>query len=148
MSKLFRRGSFFKNFILCGMGGWCMECFWTGLHSVISHKDPFLYCRTSVWMFPIYGMAVFIGPLSQQLKDRPLLLRGFIYMFLIFTIEFSTGEILKRYHACPWNYSSSQFHFDGVIRLDYAPVWFVVGLIYEYLLLNDPMFLCSDPAKK
>ena len=125
---------FMKKFLLCGFSGWCMECFWTGLHSVVSQKDPYLYCRTSVWMFPIYGMAVFIHPLSQHMKNYSLVSRGIIYMLLIFAIEFSTGELLKRYHACPWNYSTSRFHFDGVIRLDYAPLWFLVGLFYEQLL--------------
>lgn len=52
----------------------------------------------------------------------------------IFAAEFGTGMLLKHYGMCPWDYSSSPFNYKGVIRLDYAPVWFLTGLIYEKLL--------------
>lgn len=122
------------NFILCGLCGWCMECFWTGLLAIKEHKDRKLKCRTSVWMFPIYGMAAFIMPISKQLKSLNAFFRGVIYTFFIFTTEFLTGKLLKNHNACPWDYSKAKFNFQGLIRLDYAPVWFLVGLAYEKLL--------------
>lgn len=64
----------------------------------------------------------------------PVLLRGGLYMTGIFAAEFSTGMVLKHYHVCPWDYSKSPFNYKGVIRLDYAPVWFCTGLIFEKLL--------------
>ena len=33
-----------------------------------------------------------------------------------------------------WDYSHTPFHYRGVIRLDYAPVWFVTGLLFEKIL--------------
>lgn len=52
----------------------------------------------------------------------------------IFAAEFGTGMFLKHYDMCPWDYSNTPYHYKGVIRLDYAPVWFLTGLIYEKLL--------------
>ena len=73
-----------KKFILCGTLGWCMEILFTGLHSFFS-KDYTLAGRTSIWMFPIYGMACIFSPLSQKLKTKNTLLRGSIYTCLLYT---------------------------------------------------------------
>ena len=54
-------------------------------------------------------------------------------MVHIFFAEFVSGSILKKYGLCPWDYSASPFNVNGVIRLDYAPLWFGLGLFYEAL---------------
>ena len=57
--------------------------------------------------------------------------------------EFISGSFLKKHNACPWDYSDAALNYKGIIRLDYAPVWFVVGLIYEKMLCaskNRPAF--------
>ncbi len=110
-----------------------MECFWTGISS-IKRKDKSLLCRTSIWMFPIYGMAVFLKPIYKKMQNKSALLRGGVYTFCIFMTEFLTGKLLKKYGACPWDYSKAKLNYKGVIRLDYAPAWFLVGLFYEKLL--------------
>ncbi len=122
------------NFILCGLCGWCFECFWTGLGAIRKKEDKRLMCNTSIWMFPIYGMAAFIGPISNLLKPLSIFKRGTIYTSFIFLTEFLTGKWLKTRNSCPWDYSSSIFNYKGLIRFDYAPLWFAVGLIYERLL--------------
>ena len=38
---------------------------------------------------------------------------------------------------CPWDYSRARSNIQGVIRLDYAPVWFLTGLLYERLLQKE-----------
>ena len=123
-----------NNFILCGCVGWCLECFWTGAHSVLNQKDPRFLCNTSVWMFPIYGMASLISPISQKIKHHNFIFRGTIYTLCIFITEFLSGKWLKKRNACPWDYSNTKFHYQGLIRLDYAPVWFITGLLYEKIL--------------
>ncbi|CDE46050.1 putative uncharacterized protein [Clostridium sp. CAG:411] len=125
---------YLKRFILCGFAGWCLECFWTGLGSIITASDKTLPCRTSVWMFPIYGTAMLIVPISKRLKGKSILIRGGIYTILIFLVEFITGSILSFFHLCPWDYSQAKFQIHGLIRLDYAPVWFLTGLFFEKLL--------------
>lgn len=125
--------NFLSNYIQCGMLGWCLEVFWTGLHSFLK-KDPKLMGFSSLRMFPIYGMASFIAPLSFILRKLKTVTRGIIYMLGIFTVEYTSGMYLKKRGRCPWDYSSSPFHINGVIRLDYAPLWFFTGLFYERAL--------------
>ena len=55
-------------------------------------------------------------------------------MLCIFAVEFVTGSFLKLMHLCPWDYSQSPWNINGVIRLDYAPVWFIAGLLFEWLV--------------
>ncbi len=124
---------FGKNFLRCGLIGWCMEITYTALNS-LRRRNLKLTAQTSLWMFPIYGCAAIIAPLSRLLKKRPFWMRGFAYMSLIFSGEYLTGRLLRRHSMCPWDYHKSRFHIGNVVRLDYAPLWFSVGLLYEKLL--------------
>ena len=126
-----------KNFILCGLAGWCMEVLWTGLGSIVS-RDPKLTCRTSVWMFPIYGFAAFLAPIGTRLKNHCVFIRGCIYTLLIYATEFTSGSILKKYHRCPWDYTGQPANIRGLINLRYAPLWFGAGLFFEYFLTVIP----------
>ena len=45
-----------------------------------------------------------------------------------------SGSILKEFEMCPWDYSGAAFQYRGIIRLDYAPLWFAAGLIFEKIL--------------
>lgn len=120
-----------ERFVIYGLAGWCMEIIWTGFQSILA-KDPALKCNTSIWMFPIYGLAVFFEPLLMVAMDLPLLIRGLIYVFCIFAAEYATGWAIKRtVGVCPWDYSGNKYSVKGLIRLDYAPVWFAAGLIFE-----------------
>lgn len=122
-----------EKFLLCGVFGWCLELFWTALHSLQKGRRD-LMGQSSLWMFPIYGCASIIAPLSRLYKNCHVMIRGTIYMLHIFVGEYLFGSILKKHHMCPWDYSKSKFHIHGLIRLDYAPVWFLTGLFYENLL--------------
>lgn len=81
-----------KNFVKCGLCGWGFECIWTGLHSVLKKGEKTCLCRTSLWMFPIYGMACLIQPMHQILKKKNILVRGTMYTFCIFCAEYGTGK--------------------------------------------------------
>ncbi|MDD2958188.1 MAG: hypothetical protein PHE06_13630 [Lachnospiraceae bacterium] len=120
-------------FLKCGMLGWCIELFWTGMHSLIVGNGK-LTGYSSLWMFPIYGMAAAINPLYQIIKPLNIVFRGLIYMICIFLVEYITGSILMMTGRCPWDYSECRFQVHGVIRLDYAPMWFTVGLFFEWVL--------------
>lgn len=126
-----------KNFILCGLAGWCMEVLWTGLGSIVS-RDPKLTCRTSMWMFAIYGLASFLAPISKRLKGKSTFCRGGLYTLLIFATEYTTGAVLKKFHCCPWDYSGQPGNIQGLINLCYAPLWFCVGLFFEKFLSVIP----------
>ena len=88
---------------------------------------------TYLWMLPIYGLAVFLEPVYQQIRSSPWIVRGIIWAGVIFFIEYLSGWILKSIvGVCPWDYSIySHYALDGFIRLDYFPIWFMSGLLFE-----------------
>ncbi|MDD6058364.1 MAG: hypothetical protein PUB98_08940 [Clostridiales bacterium] len=124
-----------QNFLICGLTGWCMEILFTSAGSLFRH-DGRLIGHTSVWMFPIYGMAACIYPIYKKIKRTPALLRALLYSLGIFSFEYCSGSLLKKYHLCPWDYSDSKTNIDGVIRLDYAPFWMAAGLLFERILIH------------
>jgi len=109
-----------------------MEVLWTGLGALKS-KNFKLSSTTSLWMFFIYGMVIFLEPFFRLTAGFNFLLRGLIYAALILTGEFITGMILKRVDFCPWDYSTTRYHVKGIIRLDYIPAWAAAGLIFEQI---------------
>ena len=124
------------GFFIYGMLGWFMEILWTGLHSLLK-KDYSLIGQTSLWMFPIYGAAIFLQPLFLFLAGLPLVVSGGFYLLCIYMAEYASGWGLQRIAGvCPWNYSQSKYHINGLIRLDYAPVWFGVGLFFESIFYH------------
>jgi uncharacterized membrane protein len=119
------------HFIIYGLLGWCAEIIWTGLGSFVN-GDVRLTAKTYLWMFPIYGLAIFFEPLVDVIQDWSLWSRGAFWMLICFAVEYSTGWIIRRITGTvPWDYSRAKFNVHGLIRLDYAPVWFSVGLIFE-----------------
>ncbi len=134
----------FKEFFKCGSAGICMEVFWTGI-SCIFNKDYRISGTSSILMFPIYGMAALIKPAYRFLRKLNVLVRGSIYTILIFIVEYCSGSFLKKHHMCPWDYSKSKLNINGLVRLDYAPVWFFVGLLFEKIL--NPIKSCSHAHK-
>lgn len=110
-----------------------MEIIWTGLGSLLN-GSIILEGGTYIWMFPIYGLAIFLEPIHDKIRDWPVIFRGGVYAVLIFLIEYLTGWTLQRLiGVCPWDYSGTPYSINGFIRLDYAPVWFGAGLIFEKL---------------
>ena len=121
-----------KKFLIYGILGWCAEILWTGLCSFLA-GDGALTAKTYLWMFPIYGLAALAEPVFLTLRRYcPLWQRCGVYMLGIFTIEFLTGGLLRLITgACPWDYGSGALSVMGLIRLDYAPLWAVLGLFFE-----------------
>lgn len=118
------------RFIVYGLIGWIAEVLWTGFGSLFA-GDPRLRSHTYLWMLPIYGAAVFFEPVHDYLRNHHWMIRGCIYMFLIFFVEYVTGWAIRELvGVSPWQYTG-QYSLDGLIRLDYAPAWFVAGLFFE-----------------
>lgn len=111
-----------------------MEIIWTGLQQYRVRRWK-LMGRSSLWMFPIYGAASFLRPIMKKLQGKSIWKRGTIYMIFIYLMEYISGTLLKRHDACPWDYSRAKYNLKGVIRADYAPLWFLVGLMFEKILL-------------
>lgn len=122
-----------KKFIICGLIGWLFEILWTGFLAFRSNNYT-LTATTSLWMFPIYGLAAFIWPMYGIIYGQNIIIRGGIYTLAFFLVEYLTGSILKTLDVCPWDYSGSPYNVSGLIRLDYAPLWFMASLIFEFIL--------------
>lgn len=120
------------RFLIYGLLGWGLEVFWTGFESAMA-GDIRMASRTYLWMFPIYGLALFLEPIHDAIRRYPWLLRGMVWVVIIFTLEYSTGWLIRAVTGqSPWNYSGlSRWEIDGLIRLDMAPLWFITGLIFE-----------------
>lgn len=127
------------RFAVYGACGWLIEIMWTGLGSVL-RGDPRLTSQTYLWMFPIYGGgALLLERLFPLLADKHWLLRGLTSVAVIFTVEYVTGLSLRLLVGrSPWDYSGTPFSVHGLIRLDYAPAWFVLALLFERA---QPFFL-------
>lgn len=123
----------FKDFIKCGVIGWCMEIVFTAI-GALRRREMQLVGQTSLYMFPIYGCAAFFKPAFFLVKKLSFPLRGLLYAASIFTAEFLSGTLLSKHSVCPWNYGRHRWHVNGLIRLDFLPLWSVAGLLFEHVL--------------
>ena len=118
------------RFIIYGLLGWNIEVVWTGFCGLLS-GDINLVGRTSLWMFLIYGGGgLLLEKVWYRINHLNRFERGIVWMLLIFAVEFISGGVLRLIGIVPWQYNSL-FSVAGLIRLDYGPLWFVVGLIFE-----------------
>lgn len=127
---------FMINYLHCGILGWCLEILFTALQS-FRRREKTGMGNTSVFMFFIYGMAAFLKPVYALIRGMPKFFRGLVYTVCIFSAEYTTGALLSKKDLCPWNYERSRFHIRKLIRLDYAPLWFITGLLFERVLAAD-----------
>lgn len=74
-----------SDFVKCGILGWCIEIIWTAFRGIKSKNNKFIG-YTSIIMFPIYGLASVIKPISLKLKKMkmPTIIRGIVYSIGIF----------------------------------------------------------------
>ncbi len=125
------------RFFIYGLLGWAAEIVWTCIHQIYKKEQPgwTLKGHTSLWMFPIYGLlAPLFEPVHNLIRPLHFLVRGIIYVFGFWFVEFISGWLLRRtLGACPWDYSSAKYNLGGLIRFDYAPLWFSFGLFIEYM---------------
>jgi uncharacterized membrane protein len=100
-------------------------------------RDRRLRGHSYLWMFPIYGLVYPLFAWSWPvLGGLPLILRGGLYVVAAYVVEYGTGWLLRRATgSCPWedSYRASRWGVHGLIRLDYAPLWLAVTLLFERL---------------
>ena len=134
-----------KNFIICGLTGWCMEVAFTSA-SALGKKDKKLMGQTSAWMFPIYGTAALIGEISPKIAHWPTPARALLYGGAIMTGEYISGSILTKFDICPWSYKGCKYTINDIVRLDFLPFWMVAGLLFERILSSEAA--TSSPSIK
>ena len=124
------------RFAFYGLLGAFVDAAFTAIHTYARTGDTRLPARTSVFVFPIYGL---IQPLYEPVHDA---LRGrasaparaAVYGVGFLTVEYLSGAALQRLLGrAPWDYSYARWHVEGLIRPDYFPLWAAVGLALERL---------------
>lgn len=123
------------RFCIYGLLGWCAEVVWSALTEKAwgRQNDWRLVGHTYLWMFPIYGLLAPLGePLHNVLRPVHWLFRGLVYVIGVWAVEFAAGQLLRRITGkCPWDYSQFRWNIQGIISLEYAPIWFIFGLAFE-----------------
>ena len=89
--------------------------------------------RRTAYMFPIYGLAVFVvEPMHDGLREVSWIVRGLAYTVALFASELASGAALRVVIGrCPWDYSGERYQFLGLVRWCYAPLWFAYCLALE-----------------
>lgn len=132
-----------ERFLIYGLAGWAIDslfvCIGTG------RRRP-----SSLLNVPVYGLAQpLFEPVHDRTRRRPLPQRAAMYGAGILAVEYSSGWLLRWLVGyVPWDYSRARFAIDGLVRLDYLPLWAAYGLGLERLhdLLVGPPLAEAGPA--
>ncbi|MCB1191891.1 MAG: hypothetical protein H7A23_00550 [Leptospiraceae bacterium] len=140
-----RLGEILIRFVLYGILGFCVEIVYTAIIDSFKNKDWRLAGTTYLWMFPIYGLSVFLfEPVHDIVRELHLLIRFWAWSLGITFVEFFTGWMIKKMTGlCPWDYSKSRFAINEYIRWDYFPLWGTFGLLLEFV---HDFFVLLSPA--
>ena len=125
MPRLSRPGA---RFLAYGLAGWAIDSLFVCVHT--GRRRP-----SSLLNVPVYGLAQpLFEPVHDRIRQRPLMLRAALYSAGILAVEYLSGRLLRRLVSyVPWDYSRARFGFDGLVRLDYLPLWAAYGLGLERL---------------
>ncbi|KAM7300886.1 transmembrane protein 229B-like [Ixodes scapularis] len=125
---------------LYGLHGFFLEVMFTAAWELVVSGSLKLHGCTSVWCLFIYSFSCLV---MEKIHDGlepiglPLHLRALAQTFWIYVWEFSTGWFLRKLNGCPWDYADFTYNFCGLVTLEYAPLWYVCGFLFEYVLLPN-----------
>jgi len=120
------------RFFIYGLLGWVVEVCFTGASALLA-RDRSATAKTYLWMHPIYGAAMLaMDQLGSHLPMVSWPLRAAIYVAFIYAMEFGSGALLRRVLGrCPWDYGTAGINVRGLVRLDYAPAWYLAALLFD-----------------
>ncbi|CAM1311314.1 TMEM229B (predicted) [Pycnogonum litorale] len=135
--------SLFLRLYIYGIHGYFTEVMFTAAWEFVVKINWQLPGCTSVWSLLIYSISVYVIELMYlRMRDHVhVLIRAFVYLLWTYTWEFTTGYILSFFNACPWDYTSFDLNFVGLITMEYAPLWYVATLITEQVLIKNILCL-------
>jgi hypothetical protein len=119
--------------------GTAMEVVFTALSDFRKTRSSRMMGYSYLWMLPVYSLIpVFLSALHPRLEGVILPLRILVYVLIVLAMEFLSGVALRRLLGeAPWepSYRGKRWAFAGLVRLDYAPAWFLACLLFERLFL-------------
>ena len=123
--QLNRRGA---RFLAYGLAGWTVDSLFVWAHT--GRRRP-----SGLLNVPVYGLAQpLFEPVHDLMRRRPLVLRAAVYGAGALGVEYASGRLLRRLvGSVPWDYGDTRFGIDGLVRLDYLPLWAAYGLGLERL---------------
>lgn len=121
-------------FAVLGLG---LEVVFTGAYDWRRSNPRHLIGYSSLWYLPLYSISpVFLHFVGASLFGLPILLRGLVYMASIFAVEYAGMLCLRKLlgsSPSEVGYYQSRWNVDGLIRLDFAPAMFLMGLFFEFI---------------
>ncbi|XP_015218144.2 transmembrane protein 229B-like [Lepisosteus oculatus] len=138
-------GMFFRWY-LYGLHGYFCEVTFTAASDFKLNRTWKLMGHSSIWAFFIYATSILlIERMYLRLRlHYTKFKRAVIYTLWIYLWEFSTGFILRYFSACPWDYSSFNYNFMGLVTMEYAIYWFLGSIIAEQVVIKTTMKLRLD----
>ncbi len=114
------------RFLVYGLAGWAIDSLFVSAHT--GRRRP-----SSLLNVPVYGLAQpLFEPVHDRLRERSLVERAVVYGGGILVVEYASGRLLRRLVGrAPWDYGRARWGIDGLVRLDYLPLWGVFGLGLE-----------------
>lgn len=111
-----------------GLAGWTLDSLFVWAHT--GRRRP-----SSLLNVPVYGLAQpLFEPVHNRIRRQPLALRTAVYGTGTLAVEYVSGRLLRRLVGrVPWDYTGARFGVDGLVRLDYLPLWAAYGLGLERL---------------
>ena len=113
------------RFLVYGLAGWAIDSLFVCAHT--GRRRP-----SSLLNVPVYGLAQpLFEPVHDRIRRRPVVLRAALYGAGILGVEYTSGRLLRRFvGSVPWDYGRARFGIDGLVRIDYLPLWaaFALGL--------------------
>ena len=131
------------RFYIYAIHGYFVEVMFTAAWEfVVNLNWKFPGC-SSVWALIIYGSScLVVERMYLYMHTRVhILIRAFIYLIWTYSWEFSCGLVLKQFGACPWDYTPFHGDFMGLITLEYAPAWYISGILLEQILIKRTLQL-------
>jgi hypothetical protein len=116
------------RYLSYGLAGWAVDSLFVAART--GRRRP-----SSLANVPVYGLAQpLFEPLHDRLRRRRVVLRAAAYGVGILGVEYASGRVFRRIVGrAPWDYGRARFAVDGLVRLDYLPLWAAYGLGLERL---------------
>ena len=113
------------------------EVIFTSMADFRKDKRRFLMGYSSLWYAPLYACApLFLHLTGTWLFERPFWFRGTVYALTIWLFEYlGMWTLRKLLGASPSeeHYYRSSWSIHGLIRLDFFPAMFLMGLAFEMI---------------
>lgn len=120
-----------REYIMFALIGLGLEVVLTGLSDSKKHYMGY----SSLVYTPLYALTPLVLDVVQGYQLE-WYYRGLVYALIIHSLEFiymGGYKLIFRESPSEKSYRRGEWHIWGLTNLSYAPVWFLVGLILEYL---------------